>query len=386
MIRRFRQYWLSLHKWVALTIGVWIVLNGLSGSVLVFQRELEAALNPDLYRTEQEIPGSINLDALEQSVKAAFPDYWIVMVDRDNLAANESLRFQLARNGEAASYFTNLEVFVDPVTTEILGSRPYFTFLKAVKMFHFELLGGRTTKVITGLMGLAFLAMMLAGTVLWWPGRKKVLRGLRFKRTSPTPRLIRDIHNVFGVYSLVVLLMVCVTGLVVIFPQQSAAILGVFTDATATARPAATPTLSQNAPPSLNELVQTVNDAYPDSTLVLLLYPGPKRGWYTFRVEPAGADPTTNTVQVYVDQYSAKIADVFDPSIMPPARSFIGLWSVYSHNGKLYGMPGRVLVFSTGIGLCVMFGTGLYIWLRKRRASVQSSGVVVLSQTDHRVA
>ena len=69
MIRRFRQYWLSLHKWVALTIGVWIVLNGLSGSVLVFQRELEAALNPDLYRTEQEIPGSINLDALEQSVK-----------------------------------------------------------------------------------------------------------------------------------------------------------------------------------------------------------------------------------------------------------------------------------------------------------------------------
>ncbi|MCP5139107.1 MAG: PepSY domain-containing protein [Chromatiales bacterium] len=386
MIRRFRDQWLALHKWVALTIGVWIILNGLSGSILVFQRELEAAINPHLYRTDQAITGTINLDAMEQAVKAAFPDYWIVMVDRDNLVANEAFRFQIARNGEAASYFTNLEVFIDPATTEILGSRPYFTFIKAVKMFHFELLGGRTTKVVMGFMGLAFLAMMLAGAVLWWPGRKKLLRSLRFKTTSQTPRLIRDIHTVFGVYFLVVLLMVCVTGLVVIFPQQSATILGVFTDATATARPTAPPTLNQNTPPSLNELAQTVNDAYPDSTLVLLLYPGPKRGWYTFRVEPAGADPTTNTVQVYVDQYTGKIADVFDPGVMPPARSFIGLWSVYSHNGKLYGMPGRVLVFSAGIGLCVMFGTGLYIWLRKRRLSVPSSSVVVLSQTDHGVA
>ena len=47
MVRKSRPFWIWFHKWTALILGLWIVLNGLSGSLLVFQREIEANLALD---------------------------------------------------------------------------------------------------------------------------------------------------------------------------------------------------------------------------------------------------------------------------------------------------------------------------------------------------
>ena len=46
---RVRPLFLWLHRWTGLAIAVFLALAGLSGSVLVYLHQLDAALNPDLF-------------------------------------------------------------------------------------------------------------------------------------------------------------------------------------------------------------------------------------------------------------------------------------------------------------------------------------------------
>src|SRR5262245_20819796 len=43
-----RSTWVWLHGWLGLNLGLWFALVGLTGSVLVFEDEVDAFLNPGL--------------------------------------------------------------------------------------------------------------------------------------------------------------------------------------------------------------------------------------------------------------------------------------------------------------------------------------------------
>ena len=44
-----RSALVRLHRWAGLTIALFLVVAGLTGSVLVFREELDAWANPDLF-------------------------------------------------------------------------------------------------------------------------------------------------------------------------------------------------------------------------------------------------------------------------------------------------------------------------------------------------
>ena len=47
--RRLRIALVRLHRWLGLSLGILLVVIGLTGSFAVFYREIDAALNPSLY-------------------------------------------------------------------------------------------------------------------------------------------------------------------------------------------------------------------------------------------------------------------------------------------------------------------------------------------------
>ena len=38
------------------------------------------------------------------------------------------------------------------------------------------------------------------------------------------------------------------------------------------------------------------------------------------------------------------------------------------HSGRIFGIPGRILISAMGLGVAMLSVTGVMIWLRKRRA------------------
>ena len=261
-------------------------------------------------------------------------------------------------------YEEDLEVFVDPNTNEVIGARNWLTAIKAIRLFHTELLGGRFGEVAMGILTLLLVITLIAGTVLWWPKNRKFGRALQMKRSSPLPRFIRDLHNVSGMYFLIVFTVLCGTGLVIVFPVQTESLVKPFTETRPPIRIFSDSQGDTPLPP--DDIVGAVLDAYPGGT-INRYQPAPSSNFaVALRVLPKGKDPTIYTTVVFMDQFTGEFIDRFDPAAQPATNSFITLWSIYLHDGKIIGPIGRLLVFAAGFAFLSLFVTGLFVWLKRR--------------------
>lgn len=366
--------WLLVHKWTGLVLGIWILLQGLTGAIMAYRLEIQALLDPGMYRTAAPI-GQVDYDGIVDLIHRTYPDRRIGHFERDALAPNETIRVITHPADEMPSPYSEWESFVDPGSLQIVATRPTLTPLKALWLLHTGLLAGRSGEVFVGFLGIFLIAGLMAGAVVWWPAKGKWRRALRLRLTSPTPKLLHDLHTVAGAYFVVVLLTVAMTGLVVIFPRPVSAVVDAFFEM----RPPKEFTVDTmmpgvkrdvaGAPPSLrlNALAATVDSLYPGSVATLLLLPhSSEKGTFTFRIIPKGTDRTLSTTQVYFNSRDGRMVGRFDPALQPAANTFVGLWSVYIHTGHIAGLIGRALIILTGIVLATMALTGAYIWWKKR--------------------
>ena len=165
---RFRRVFMWAHRWLGLTGGIVVVLLGLTGSFLVFYREIDAALNPALYAPagpEQ----SVTLNDVMRAAAAAdtapistivAPDrpwpVWVVIHTHDN------------EKGRYPSLWTTM---VDPSSGRVLGRRDYTSsFAYTIYRLHYTLLlyewWGRE---LVGVVGFMLCGSALSGLYLWWP-------------------------------------------------------------------------------------------------------------------------------------------------------------------------------------------------------------------------
>ena len=65
-----------------------------------------------------------------------------------------------------------LTLLVDPVTAEILGELPDRSLVRTIQDLHFDLLAGRTGRIVNGVGAACLLLMCISGLVIWWPARQ----------------------------------------------------------------------------------------------------------------------------------------------------------------------------------------------------------------------
>ncbi len=109
----------KLHRYVGLSVALFLVVAGLTGSVLAFQTEIDGWLNPRLFKSET--PGrSLLLSMVVSRIEAAVPG---ASVRGITMLGNKhgSLRVSLAGRGEEP--IAQDEIFVDGATRQILGGR-----------------------------------------------------------------------------------------------------------------------------------------------------------------------------------------------------------------------------------------------------------------------
>jgi uncharacterized iron-regulated membrane protein len=73
---------------------------------------------------------------------------------------------------------------------------------------------------------------------------------------------------------------------------------------------------------------------------------------------------------VYLDQYSGAVLDVWDSRELSAGSTLLE-WMFPLHNGDALGLIGRLVVFIAGLLPAILFGTGVYMWLKKRRKQVR---------------
>jgi len=212
-MKLFKKIYSWLHLWLGIVVGLVFSIASITGATLIFEDELYPLVYPEIYAGKVDpMPAKrLPLDSLYQraaSYHAGQPLY--------GLSIKQSL------DGSAYIFRTEGERLerslfrLDPETGALLGrldgSRNFFYLMEEL---HRKLFAGNVGKAITGAACLAYLLILISGLLLWWPKNKKMLRTrLKIKWDAKAKRLNWDAHAVGGFYTLPILLLICLTGLV----------------------------------------------------------------------------------------------------------------------------------------------------------------------------
>ncbi|MBP5857323.1 PepSY domain-containing protein [Marivibrio halodurans] len=372
---RTRRFLADLHLWIGVGFCIPFILLGVSGSYLVYHESFDALLAGGGSVTATDGPprpaGEIVAAAL-----AAAPDGAAATLLFMPDAPGEAAR---VRVGPADANFRDprmVDMAIDPATLAILddgdgggGGRSALTTL--MHRIHGHALIGGAGRPVIGWLGVGMVILGISGLVIWWPKRGQWRQALTIKRGARGLRLHRDLHGAVGFWSLIVFMVVSVTGVYIAFPRTLTAAVSAVTsgsvESTSPLAPPLTPIEAvEGAPPlDLGRLAESAQAAVPEGRLWRAMAPfrpgQPTRAWLAL---PGAADGAPS-VTVSLDPWTADVLAIEDPRRFDAART-IEAWQRPLHEGRGLGPVWRALVFVSGLLPLLFAITGVSMWLIKR--------------------
>src|SRR5690606_7563449 len=178
---------LPLHRHMGLALAGFLILSGLPGSILVFQRGIDAAINPGLWAASEGGP-RLSPDQIAARIEAWDPRVrarWIPIEDGKAPDVWVDPKIDPATGAPFAVPFN--QVFVDPVSGAINGSRPYGgwpptveTLIPFTDMFHRNMMiPGMWGTWLMGAVGLIWFFDSITGAYLTFPRGRPFFRKWR---------------------------------------------------------------------------------------------------------------------------------------------------------------------------------------------------------------
>ncbi len=363
-----QQVWLAFHRWVGIIAGLLIVLVGVTGSIMIFEDELDVTFNAEVFTVA---PSGSHLP-LDQLVSAAVREdaaWQALRVSRLDDAIERTFIVTLRHtNGEEK------QIFIDPYTASITGTRSSLSSMALIRRLHGDLTLGAVGENTLGILSIALMAMFVAGLVLWWPRKGTVKTALSVKWNGGSRRLIRDLHNTSGVYLFVFLFLSALTVPPIVWKLTTPEI----GPPAGSSAPASGPNGTRTTGPSKGEQTgglpptipwQQAADAaltaVPDTWLGFILRPLGPQPFYLIRVFPAGENAVSKQTTVFVNRYNGSIIRI-SASAAPTWTSLLSAdFAASLHSGAIAGLPGRLVMFVAGLFFPALFVTGFILWWRR---------------------
>jgi len=374
-----RKWWLTIHLWLGLILGLLLAIYGLTGSILVFHDEIDELLNPQFltvvppndhqkYKPLAEI-FQVSQEAMPEPAKHSFSDY----------PRNDKAVFKLSYSTPSDGVTENWEVYVNPYTAKVTGKRLMSssdssipkTFIGFVFELHYALLvKPEISSIVVGVSGALLIFSILTGLIVWWPLTGRWLQALTIKRKTGTERFNFDVHKTSGFYTSLIMIPVLFSGVYMVLPQHVVPVLELFSPVTYRYGFSSTPRPNVE-PISMADAVAIAEQRYPRGRPHWIYgAPGITDTYMVCLNDVDRPGSWLQRVCAVMDRYTGKALDIDDPAYATAtAGEVFTHWQWPLHSGQAFGMTGRLLVFSTGLACPVLFVTGVIRWLQKRWAA-----------------
>ena len=220
----------KIHLWLSVPFGLVITLICFSGAMLVFENEVNEWSRPDLYYVETVKESPLPMDKLLEKVATTLPDS--VSVTGVSISSDPGRAYQVSLSKPRRA-----SLYVDQYTGEVKGKSERSGFFMFMFRMHRWLLDSMNPgnegifwgKMIVGVSTLLLVFVLISGIVIWWPRTRKALKNsLKITATKGWRRFWYDLHVAGGMYALIFLLAMALTGLTWSFPWYRTAFYKVF--------------------------------------------------------------------------------------------------------------------------------------------------------------
>ena len=380
VLRAFgRPFWVWIHRYVGLATALFLTIAALTGSALVFMPEIDAWLNPGLFRvqpTGRALPVSQIVSRFEQS----HPQLQVTALSVPS-EPEESV-FVFVQGRSPATELENNQFFIDPHFGTVLGQRFYgaagidavhvMPFLRRV---HYSLhIPGVWGIWLMGVVALAWTIDCFIGLYLTfprsWPFWKNWRPMWRVKRKAHSYRLNLDLHRVTGLWLWLVLLLLAATSVALNLPSEVyRPVLSALLPTTPTMWEKPEPTLKRNmivgfeAALSQARMEGLRREWHQTPTRIFAI---PNRGLYL--VQFSGEhEPGFGRSQMWIDGQNGTVVRA-DRAGAGRAGDIVDNLVLPIHTGQVAGLLGRILVFVAGLAIILLSVTGIFVWFKKRNA------------------
>lgn len=357
-----RKLLLNLHLWAGLITGVFLILLSITGSFMVFEDEIDRALNPKLTWIK---PGEkrLSLSEMKSRLEEMYSGRTVVgfsISPRSDIAWGAALESRASQDP--------LSVAFNQFTGGVLGTdSDRNNFVGYVHDFHLRLMMGDTGGSIVSSAAVFFLFLSVSGVILWWP-RKTLVVNWR----SPVKQLNFDLHQALGIYTSAFLMIFAITAIVIHWENEATRLANRLTNS-----------VESRPFPQSQPLARGMVTLDPDRLLTIAeqAAPGARATWIQLEGNPvriAMKYPEDRTpsgrTNIFIDAYFGKVVYHLNSRSGPLGFRIVKLWNREIHTGDIGGLPTRILVCVISLTLPAMAITGPFIWWNRRRQNIVVHG------------
>lgn len=361
-----------LHLWLGLGSGLVVFIVALTGSLLVFEEELEPIIHAQFHLIKPPVNGQ--LLPLDQLVKTATGQFPGKKVNRIEVEPHPE-RTVIIRLKQSNNPKDLLSIAMNPYTGQVVATRQeQKSFFPVVLQLHRYLCLGETGKIITGISCSMFLIIMFTGLILWWPNRKNKQQRFTIRWGASSKRLTWDLHAIFGFYVLPFVFLIASTGLIWSYKWVNNLLFYAFDGKPQTKREA--PVNPVSATPLQTDIYQRIYA----KTNELLPYTGPitialaEKDSLSITSSKKNHDATISNIVDFL-YFDNKTGDLIKKRLYTDeTRGFKARRMIFPiHTGSLLGWPTKIIALFVALIAASLPITGFLIWWNKRKKTKKSA-------------
>lgn len=192
-----RNWIFTLHRYLGLALGLILIIVGLTGSLLVFEDEINQWSDDRQFGTVTPIGEVLPAERMVEIFQTTYPNGKILFIaapsDDRHLFI---LQFHPKNNPDDWH-----AAFINPYTGTVMGDRSLSESRLTdylIDLHKSLMLSGLEGATIVGIASLLLVILSLTGVILW-PGWRKLTSGFKIKWNTRPKRLNFDLHKVVGI-------------------------------------------------------------------------------------------------------------------------------------------------------------------------------------------
>lgn len=411
-----RSFFTLVHRYLGLTIALFLIVTGITGAIISWDHELDEWLNPHLIKTTSSGP-TLEPTKLVEMVEREYPQVQVSYFEFPEPGHSLYMWVEPRVNPDTGKLYQPgfNQIYIDPVSGDVQGKREWGSFWPITKenfvsflyKLHFSLHIPEFWGIdhwgiwLLGAVALIWALDCFVGFYLTLPRKQRstaaspaeegeintsVSKRSYWQRWQPAwkvrwfggpTKLNFDLHRAFGLWTWVLLFIIAFTAFSLnLYREVFYPVMSLVSDVTPTPIDERKPTGPLN-PVEAKIAFEDVIDMAREEAI--------KQGWE----KPFGSlwharefgvyraeffDPSeghgaggVGHKALFFDSQDGRLLDAWVPWEGTAADLFVQA-QFPLHSGRILGLPGRILISVMGLVIAMLSVTGIVIWWKKHKA------------------